>query len=762
MSLEMSLPNLWFYSLQTGILILAAGLLIRLFRLREPRSLCLFWRILLAACLLLVFQPGVSDTLSDPVSVPPLAEEVILPASPVTVSETDQVADLVPMLGILLVSGILLRLIWLGAGFYRLRCLRRRTRRLVLPPHLQPLTGEMRVSARFRVSSEVTGPITFGWLRPVIVFPDSFAELDPAMQKAVACHELLHVKRGDWFWNTFEELVRTVFWFHPGIYWLIGRIQLSREQVVDGQAVALLGSRKTYLQSLVEIARWKNSAASLPAPLFLRECQFSRRVRHLLQLREVRMSKTRSTFFWSVCVALLLATGWWSLAALPLTAAPSARMPQEEPVAGEPVRVGSRVMAEKLVHQVDPEIPGHPGSSRPLDQFILSVVIDQNGAVQRVEILQGDDDHPPSNSAVADAVKQWRYEPFLLDGTPVPVRTTVFLRLPRAQPVGTTGSHGSPQPEPAFDEPIHVGTNVMADRLIHRVDPEIPSGLEGHPPMGLIILSVVVGKNGKVQQVTVVRGDKGDPRLDSAAVKAVKQWRYEPYVYQGKPITVRTAILLRMPKSESAVEEPVRVGGRVMESRLIHRVDPEYPAELKEARPSGQVILSIVIGKNGEVQQVEVLKGDEGDPGLNSAAANAVSQWRYRPFVLNGIPVPVRTTVVVHFPRDAFVPQSVNLNNGTRSQIRHRLESALKEVDRATNEMRAIDMTEFRSQLERARKELERARSKLAGIDVKELRRRFERAQEELERARNEMAEVDMEEFRRKLRELEEMIERDK
>lgn len=643
MSLELSLSNLWFYSLQTGILILTAGLLIRFLRLREPRSLYLFWRFLAAVCMLLVFQPGVPDPLSDPVRVP-LAEEPMLTVSPVTVSETDQAADVFPMLGVLLASGILLRLIWLGAGFYRLHRMRRRTRRLDLPPHLQPLTGELKVSTRFRVSSEVTGPTTFGFFHPVIVFPDSFAELDPAMQKAVACHELLHVKRGDWFWNTFEELVRAVFWFHPGFYWLIGRIQLTREQVVDEQAVELLGSRKTYLHSLVEIARWKNSAVSLPAPLFLRECQFSRRVRHLLQFREVRMSKTKSTVFWSACVALLVATGWWSLAALPLAATPSARIPQEEPAAEEPVRVGSRVMADKLVHRVDPEIPGHPGSSRSLDQFILSIVVDRNGAVERVEVLQGHDDHPPSNSAVEDAVKQWRYEPFLLDGKPVPARTTVFLRL--------------------------------------------------H-------------------------------------------------------------------KSESAAEEPVRVGGRVMESRLIHRVDPEYPAGLKEARPSGQVILFIMIGTNGEVQQVDVLKGDEGHAGLNSAAANAVSQWRYKPFVLNGIPVPVKTTVVVRFPRDAFAPQSVNPKDTTRSQIRLRLESALKELDRARNEMAAIDMTEFRRQLGSARKELERARSKLAGIDMQELRRRFERVQKELERARNEMAEIDMKDFRQKLRDLEELIERE-
>ena len=47
------------------------------------------------------------------------------------------------------------------------------------------------------------------------------------MQSAVACHELLHVNRRDWVWNTLEELVRTFFWFHPGIHWLIARIQLT-------------------------------------------------------------------------------------------------------------------------------------------------------------------------------------------------------------------------------------------------------------------------------------------------------------------------------------------------------------------------------------------------------------------------------------------------------------------------------------------------------------------------------------------------------
>ena len=92
---------------------------------------------------------------------------------------------------------------------------------------------------------------------------------------------------------------------------------------MDKQAVILLGSRKTYLRSLVEIAK-RGRSAVLPAPLFLKESQLGRRVRLLLQLQEVRMSKTKTRISLTVSLVMLAVTGWWSVAALPLTAAPSA------------------------------------------------------------------------------------------------------------------------------------------------------------------------------------------------------------------------------------------------------------------------------------------------------------------------------------------------------------------------------------------------------------------------------------------------------
>jgi beta-lactamase regulating signal transducer with metallopeptidase domain len=57
--------------------------------------------------------------------------------------------------------------------------------------------------------------------------------MSPYVQEAIACHELVHVRRRDWLREIFEEAVVAVLWFHPAVWMLIGRIRLAREQVVD-------------------------------------------------------------------------------------------------------------------------------------------------------------------------------------------------------------------------------------------------------------------------------------------------------------------------------------------------------------------------------------------------------------------------------------------------------------------------------------------------------------------------------------------------
>ncbi len=90
----------------------------------------------------------------------------------------------------------------------------------------------------------------------------------------------------------------------------------------------------------------------------------------------------------------------------------------------------------------------------------------------------------------------------------------------------------------------------------------------------------------------------------------------------------------------------VRLAARVVEANLVHDVAPTYPPEAGRSRIEGTVVLWAVIGKDGSVQDVRV---ESGLPILAEAAIDAVKQWRYKPYMLNGEPVEVDSRITINF-----------------------------------------------------------------------------------------------------------------
>jgi protein TonB len=90
----------------------------------------------------------------------------------------------------------------------------------------------------------------------------------------------------------------------------------------------------------------------------------------------------------------------------------------------------------------------------------------------------------------------------------------------------------------------------------------------------------------------------------------------------------------------------MRVPAQVAEANLIHDVPPQYPPEAGRARIEGTVVLMAVIGKDGTVQDVRVQSGLSI---LAQAAIEAVKQWRYRPYLLNGEPVEIDSQITINF-----------------------------------------------------------------------------------------------------------------
>jgi len=84
----------------------------------------------------------------------------------------------------------------------------------------------------------------------------------------------------------------------------------------------------------------------------------------------------------------------------------------------------------------------------------------------------------------------------------------------------------------------------------------------------------------------------------------------------------------------------------MLEGNLIRRVEPVYPPLARSARIQGQVILVAIISKAGTIEKLHALSGH---PMLVPAAVDAVSQWRYRPYILNSEPVEVETQITVNF-----------------------------------------------------------------------------------------------------------------
>jgi protein TonB len=79
---------------------------------------------------------------------------------------------------------------------------------------------------------------------------------------------------------------------------------------------------------------------------------------------------------------------------------------------------------------------------------------------------------------------------------------------------------------------------------------------------------------------------------------------------------------------------------------VLHKVEPKYPTIALAARIMGTVLLKAVISRDGEIKELQVVSGH---PILIPAAIDAVKQWRYRPYLLNGEPVEVETNITVTF-----------------------------------------------------------------------------------------------------------------
>jgi len=141
---------------------------------------------------------------------------------------------------------------------------------------------------------------------------------------------------------------------------------------------------------------------------------------------------------------------------------------------------------------------------------------------------------------------------------------------------------------------------------------------------------------GRPRNVTTAR------KLAPAVVVFIALWGVGLEAHQAQEQTSPPA------GKEGAPQQPlrVRVSQKVSDALLAKRVQPQYPPEARGKHIQGMVILRAEISKEGDVTELALVSGH---PLLAPAAIEAVKQWKYKPYSLNGQPIAVETQVKVAF-----------------------------------------------------------------------------------------------------------------
>ncbi|MCC7043823.1 MAG: TonB family protein [Acidobacteria bacterium] len=530
-------------------------------------------------------------------------------------------------------------------------------------------------------------PTVIGWLRPTILLPiGALAGLSVQQIEAVLSHELAHIKRHDYLVNVLQNLVETMFFYHPAVWWLSRQIRLEREHCCDDVAVEVCGNPVMYARALaaLEESRYRQATLALAAT----DGSLVGRVRRLIGPAHV--DARRPSLPIAACVAVILGVIAFSGSQAQATA------PVMELTEVRPTRfvlpAGSTLAIRVPDGEIEPQREMPPAAA-PFERV--------DGRTIRVD---GETYTRGTAEDTARLIERLR------EG---------LAELAETRPRPVIGGQAAPpvveatQVAPQAPAPIRVGGDIREPRKIKDVRPVYPEAARAAGISGVVILEATIDPEGMPVNIKILRSI---PDLDQAAINAVREWRYQPTLLNGVPVAVMMTVtvnfalqpsqsslqalearhaalrtryeeltqspdsaeadrrLLQLqiaaterqiaitraqvagtpapgqsPQAAPAQDGVARVGGGIAEPKKIRDVRPVYPADARAANVSGVVILEVVVDAEGNVTQPRILRGI---PMLDQAALAAVSQWKYTPSLANGVPTPVRMTVTVNFALD--------------------------------------------------------------------------------------------------------------
>lgn len=195
-------------------------------------------------------------------------------------------------------------------------------------------------------------------------------------------------------------------------------------------------------------------------------------------------------------------------------------------------------------------------------QVHVRLSISETGEVESAELISGD---KILGDAAIDAFKKWRFQPYFKGGKPVKVHATLPMDFAFAEKVmanGVSADRSTTTERPVANLPassspddksslaaatsvqptinrVRIGQNVSGGLLMRSVAPIYPDDARRMRIEGAVVLRAVIGKDGRIKDLKAISGSR---ELIPAAIGAVQQWQYRPYLLEGEPVEVDTQI----------------------------------------------------------------------------------------------------------------------------------------------------------------------------------------------------------------------------
>jgi TonB family protein len=361
---------------------------------------------------------------------------------------------------------------------------------------------------RLKRGAAVCMPMTWGVIRPQLLLPSSCDQWPTPRLHVVIAHELAHVQRLDWLFQTLVQAVCAVYWFNPMFWIAANRLHRESELACDDAVLGLGIDARDYAVHLFEIARGfcQSNSAWSPTLAMARRSALEHRFATLL-----KSSLNRSAL--GVKKALLISLGALVLAI---------------PIAAMHVSAPADAASPVVDQYTTPPLYSDEARSQGVEgKVTIEVAVGVEGKAKALQVVRGLGYGLDQNALVA--VRDWHFVPAKRNGHAVEsiTRLDVEFSLKTAELNELI----------ANDMATQIGPGVTPPQVVHRADAIYPASMKAEKDQGAVVLDAVIPEDGVPRVIRVIRSL--DWQFDEIAINSLKEWRFSPAMKDGKPVKVR-------------------------------------------------------------------------------------------------------------------------------------------------------------------------------------------------------------------------------